>query len=75
MGVGPGSGGLEEDLGVDPEASELQYGEQAAQGTGDEDSGSSGTAGAILAGLLTGCLLFGTALAGRRGWMRWRYGL
>ena len=72
---GPGSGGLEEDLGVDPEASELQYGEQAAQGTGDEDSGSSGTAGAILAGLLAGCLLFGTALAGRRGWMRWRYGL
>ena len=72
---GPGPEGLEEDLGVDPEASELQYGEQAAQGTGDEDSGSSGTAGAILAGLLAGCLLFGTGLAGRRGWMHWRYGL
>jgi hypothetical protein len=70
----PGGRGPEEDLGVDPEASELQYGEQASQGT-DEDSGSSGTAGAILAGLLVGCLLFGTGLAGRRGWLRWRYGL
>lgn len=71
----PGGRGPEDDLGVDPEASELQYGEQASQGTGDEGSGSSGTAGAILAGLLAGCLLFGTGLAGRRGWMRWRYGL
>jgi hypothetical protein len=72
----PGGGGLEEDFGVDPEASELQYGEQASQGTSDDEgSGSSGTAGAILAGLLAGCLLFGTGLAGRRGWMRWRYGL
>jgi energy-coupling factor transport system substrate-specific component len=38
------------------------------------DSGSS-TAGAILLGLLAGCLLFGAGLAGRAGWMRWRYGL
>jgi energy-coupling factor transport system substrate-specific component len=66
----------EADLGVDPEASDLQYGTQAAQGTDDdsEDTGS-GTAGAIVAGLLAGCLLFGAGLAGRRGWMRWRYGL
>jgi len=39
-----------------------------------EDSSSS-TVGAILLGLLAGCLLFGVGLAGRRGWMRWRYGL
>jgi energy-coupling factor transport system substrate-specific component len=72
----PGGRGPEEDLGVDPEASELQYGEQASQGT-DEDSGDSNgsTAGAIIAGLLAGSLLFGTGLVGRRGWMRWRYGL
>jgi hypothetical protein len=73
----PGGRGPEADLGFDPEASDLQYGgEQVSQGTGDEeDSGSSGTAGAILAGLLAGCLLFAAALASRRGWMRWRYGL
>jgi energy-coupling factor transport system substrate-specific component len=67
----------EADLGVDPEASDLQYGMQAAQGTDEDsdDSTSSGTAGAIVVGLLAGCLLFGAGLAGRRGWMRWRYGL
>jgi Prenyltransferase and squalene oxidase repeat len=70
----PGGRGPEGDRGVDPEASELQYGEQASQGTGDDDSGSS-AAGAILAGLLAGCLLFAAGLTGRRGWMRWRYGL
>ncbi|HEX5759399.1 MAG TPA: prenyltransferase/squalene oxidase repeat-containing protein [Thermoanaerobaculia bacterium] len=39
------------------------------------DEGSSSTLGAIVAGLLAGGLLFGAAWAGRRGWMRWRYGL
>lgn len=53
------------------ESSDVQYGEQAA-GTSDSDSG---TAGAILLGLLAGCVLFAMGLAGRRGWMRWRYGL
>ncbi|MGN6275576.1 MAG: prenyltransferase/squalene oxidase repeat-containing protein [Solirubrobacterales bacterium] len=38
------------------------------------DSGSS-TAGSIVLGLLAGCVLFLIALAARRGWMRWRYGL
>lgn len=47
-------------------------GEQAAETS--EDSSSS-TAGAILLGLLAGCVLFGAGLASRRGWMRWRYGL
>jgi energy-coupling factor transport system substrate-specific component len=75
-GAAPGIPSLEglipEDFGEEPEASDVQYGEQASQGNDDSDSG---TTGAILAGLLAGCLLFGTGLAGRRGWMRWRYGL
>ena len=44
----------------------------------EKDSGSgadSSAVGAILAGLAAGALLFGAAWAGRRGWMRWRYGL
>lgn len=57
--------------GGDPESSDVQYGEQAS----DTNDSGSGTAGAILLGLLAGCVLFGTGLAGRRGWMRWRYGL
>jgi energy-coupling factor transport system substrate-specific component len=47
-------------------------GEPAAESTGDKHSS---TAGAIVLGLLAGCLLFGLGLAGRKGWMRWRYGL
>jgi energy-coupling factor transport system substrate-specific component len=45
---------------------------EKSSGGGD---GGSGTAVAILAGLLAGCLLFGVGWAARRGWMRWRYGL
>jgi energy-coupling factor transport system substrate-specific component len=48
-------------------------GEQASESTAD--SSSSSTAGAIVLGLLAGCVLFALGLAGRRGWMRWRYGL
>jgi energy-coupling factor transport system substrate-specific component len=69
----PGGRGPDGDLGTAPEASALQYGEQASEPT-EEDEDSS-TAGAIVAGLLAGCLLFGLGLAARRGWMRWRYGL
>jgi Prenyltransferase and squalene oxidase repeat len=47
-------------------------GEPAAEST--NGSGTS-TAGAILLGLLAGCVLFALALAVRKGWMRWRYGL
>lgn len=61
----------EDDADADAENSDLQYGEQASDTT---DSGSS-TAAAILLGLLAGCVLFACGLAGRRGWMRWRYGL
>lgn len=70
-----GSGSPEGDLGGVlgfPEETPAQAeGKQASEST---DSGSS-TAGSILLGLLAGCLLFGAGLAGRFGWMRWRYGL
>ena len=49
-------------------------GEPAAETTGAGD-GESSTAGAIVLGLLAGCLLFAAGLAGRRGWLRWRYGI
>jgi len=48
-------------------------GEPASEST--DGSGSSSTAGAIVLGLLAGCVLFTLGLAGRKGWMRWRYGL
>jgi energy-coupling factor transport system substrate-specific component len=55
-----------------PASPDAATGEQAAEKT--QASGSS-TAGAILLGLLAGCVLFGAGLAARAGWMRWRYGL
>jgi hypothetical protein len=61
--------------GAQPEAAAPQgsaTGQPASDSTGDS---SSSTAGAIVLGLLAGCLLFALALAARRGWMRWRYGL
>lgn len=69
----PSTGGdtLEEDFGTAPEASDLQYGEQASEPAEEE----AGAGGAIILGLLTGALLFALGLAARRGWMRWRYGL
>ncbi len=41
----------------------------------EESKDSTGPAGAILVGLLTGALLFGAAWAGRKVWMRQRYGI
>ncbi len=41
----------------------------------EEDDEGASVAGSILAGLLAGCLLVGAVLLGRKGWMRWRYGL
>ncbi|HKF82150.1 MAG TPA: prenyltransferase/squalene oxidase repeat-containing protein [Solirubrobacterales bacterium] len=73
-GASPGATTPEGDLGIPPSdtsAPEVPA-EQASETT--ENSGSS-TAGAILLGLLAGCVLFGAGLAGRAGWMRWRYGL
>jgi energy-coupling factor transport system substrate-specific component len=56
-----------------PSSPQEATGEPASEST--EDSGGSSTAGAIVLGLLAGCVLFALGLAGRRGWMRWRYGL
>jgi energy-coupling factor transport system substrate-specific component len=47
-------------------------GEPTSESTNDSHSS---TAGAIALGLLAGCVLFALGLAGRKGWMRWRYGL
>lgn len=72
-----GAGGAplpEGDLGTTPESATPQASGEPASETTEGDSGSS-TAGAILLGLLAGCVLFGLGLAGRAGWMRWRYGL
>ena len=64
----------EGDLGAAlPETSASEASGEPASET--SDGSNSSTAGAILLGLLAGCLLFGAGLAGRRGWMRWRYGL
>lgn len=70
----PGGGVPEGSSGATPDTSELQpaSGEPVSETTG---SGSSSTAGAILLGLLAGCLLFLAGLGARKGWMRWRYGL
>jgi energy-coupling factor transport system substrate-specific component len=68
----PSSLAPEGDPGVPPESSSQAAGEQASETTDDSRSS---TAGAVLLGLLAGCLLFAAGLGGRRGWMRWRYGL
>ena len=72
----PATGGAvpEGDLGSVPDASDTQASGEPASETTASDPDSS-TAGAVLLGLLAGCVLFGAGLAGRRGWMRWRYGL
>ncbi|MGE5336097.1 MAG: prenyltransferase/squalene oxidase repeat-containing protein [Nitrososphaerota archaeon] len=51
-------------------------GEATAEPTSETTDGShTSTTGSILVGLLAGAVLFGLGLLGRRGWMRWRYGL
>jgi len=47
--------------------------ESASENDSSNDLGS--TLGAAGLGLAAGALLFGAAYAGRRGWMRWRYGI
>jgi energy-coupling factor transport system substrate-specific component len=73
-GAIPGLPGLGADASPE-ESSELQYGEQTAEPVSGDSDSDSGTAGAILLGLLAGCVLVGLGLAARSGWMRWRYGL
>ncbi len=64
-GEGPGASAPE------PPASQPSTDSSPSNGSG----GDSSPAGSILLGLLAGALLFGAAWAGRRGWVRWRYGL
>ncbi len=74
-GAAPGGAPAEPAIGSDDEAGAIA--EPIASPTeesSDTDSDSS-VAGAIVFGLLAGCLLFGLGLLGRKGWMRWRYGL
>jgi energy-coupling factor transport system substrate-specific component len=71
-GSGPGAAATE------PPASEvapepIEPTESTEPAPADEPSSSS-TAGAIIIGLLAGCLLFAAALGIRRWWMHWRYG-
>jgi energy-coupling factor transport system substrate-specific component len=49
--------------------------QEADPANGSGSGHSTSTAGSIGLGLLAGCLLFAAAWAGRRGWMRWRYGI
>ena len=58
-----------------PGSGSAEQGRGAAAPAGEDDGSDSGVAGAILIGLLAGCVLFGLGLLGRKGWMRWRYGL
>jgi hypothetical protein len=75
--AGPATGRLPDEAIAPAPAPEIPLpsevsGEPASESTEDR---SSSTAGAILLGLLAGCVLFALGLATRRGWMRWRYGL
>ena len=71
--TGPPGGLKPEDLeatGAEPPATA-----SAADSEAESEDSESSPVGAIVAGLLAGGLLFGAAFLGRRGWMRWRYGL
>jgi hypothetical protein len=61
--------------GGDPEPPPQTKAASGTKVTETDDSSDSSAAGAVVAGLAAGGLLFGAAWAGRRGWMRWRYGL
>jgi hypothetical protein len=62
-------------IGAGDEAEATTTTPAAAETSDEADSDDSGIAGAIVIGLLAGCLLFGLGLLGRKGWMHWRYGL
>ncbi|MGN6257384.1 MAG: prenyltransferase/squalene oxidase repeat-containing protein [Solirubrobacterales bacterium] len=68
-------GGLGSILGgAGPEAAPAPN-EVTGQPASSTNGSNSSTAGAVVLGLLAGCVLFALGLAFRRGWMRWRYGL
>jgi Prenyltransferase and squalene oxidase repeat len=49
--------------------------EASGKPASESTEGNSSTVGAIVLGLLAGCVLFALGLAARKGWMHWRYGL
>lgn len=59
----------------EPSASDEPTEPTTAESEPDESKDSTSPAGAIAVGLLAGALLFGAAWAGRRVWMRQRYGV
>ena len=67
-------GGLETEV-PEATATEPPSSSPAADSEAAPEDSDSSPVGAIAVGLLAGALLFGAALLGRRGWMRWRYGL
>jgi hypothetical protein len=69
----PGGGVPEGSTGTAPTNSEPS--DVPGQPTSETTDNDSSTAGAILLGLLAGCLLFLLALGARKGWMHYRYGL
>ena len=73
---GASGGGLDGAVPGDSSASgEPTEPSSAAEPAAEESSSDTSPAGAILVGLLAGALLFGAAWAGRRVWMRQRYGV
>ncbi|HET8565062.1 MAG TPA: prenyltransferase/squalene oxidase repeat-containing protein [Solirubrobacterales bacterium] len=66
-----------EELGIVPSTPEEATPSEATGQPASEstDGAKSSTAGAIVLGLLAGCVLFALGFLCRRGWMRWRYGL
>lgn len=66
-----------EELGIVPSTPEEAIPSEATGRPTSEstDGAKSSTAGAIVLGLLAGCVLFALGFLCRRGWMRWRYGL
>jgi energy-coupling factor transport system substrate-specific component len=61
--------------GSDTSAPEPSASSAESGGSSDSSGGDSPIAGAIVAGLLAGCLLFGGAWGARSAWMHWRYGV
>jgi energy-coupling factor transport system substrate-specific component len=77
-GSAPGGGEPGGSATPPPEASGSGSPESGGTSTGAEAAsheGGTDTAGAVLLGLLAGCLIFGAAWAARTVWMRWRYGV
>jgi energy-coupling factor transport system substrate-specific component len=75
-GQAPGvSAGALPPAGREKEGSAAPATETSASDEPSNDDSKSSTTGAIVLGLAAGALLFAAGLGGRRGWMRWRYGL